>query len=290
NYIREKGTTVSLAAERMYLDPVNTWKVIRKNGHKIGYLCYTDFVTDSHDKLAQVFAEFKSEGVTDLVLDLRYNPGGAALTPPYLASFIAPSSVLAEKTLFLSEDWNHNYNLYWSLIGENRSQYFHQDIPTNLNLNRVYVLTTSGSASASEATISGLMPYMNVVKIGTTTHGKYCGAALLQFRDKDNKLVKDLENWAMSLIVYRFINKDGFTEFKNGIAPDYEVEDDIFDTYPLGDVKDPHLAKAIELITGNHSPVLSGIRTPKAPEGSTRLPFEQTRRYPLYGNMVDVIE
>ncbi|MEG1563437.1 MAG: S41 family peptidase [Bacteroides sp.] len=243
--------TVSMTAVEMYEDPVNAYKVVEANGVKIGYLAYMSFLKESHKKLDEVFASFKSSGVTELVLDLRYNPGGNAETPPYLGSFIAPAANVKAGDVFLKELWNKNYMDYYKKKGTDLNVYFNKDNVANLNLTRVFVLTTSGTASASEATISGLMPYVKVIKIGTKTYGKYCGAGLYQpVIDEKGTVDPVIKNWMISMVIFKFVNKDGFTDFKDGIAPDYEVKEDWFNTYPFGDVRDPFLAKAITLITG----------------------------------------
>ena len=246
--------TKSLVAVKMYEDPVVEAKVLDVDGKKIAYLFYAGYYAESHDKLVKVFQEFEQQGATDLILDLRYNPGGNADTPPFLASLIAPAQYVKQGSLFLAQSWNALYNAYFAQQGLDMNVYFHKDIPVNLNLNTVYVLTTSSTASASEATISGLTPYMDVVKIGSSTHGKYCGAALLTATDANGNPDPEIENWLLSLVVYKFVNKDGFTEFKGGIAPDLEVEDDgLMAGIPLGDPSDPMIAKAISLITGTET-------------------------------------
>ena len=159
---------------------------------------------------------------------------------------------MLDEDIFLNEIWNEQMTKYWKGEGEELTTRFTKSVmPYNLNLERIYILTTSGTASASESTIVGLSPYMDVITIGGRTHGKYCGAMLLQPLDKNGKVISSIKNWAMSLVVYKFANNDNYTDFKGGLLPDYEVEDDLIGAvYPFGDVNDPHLAKALELITG----------------------------------------
>lgn len=279
------GRTVEMTAVKMYEDPVVDYSVISTDGKKIGYLFYAGFYSDSHSKLADVFSYFQGEQITDLILDLRYNSGGDAKTPPYLASFFAPHNVVKNKSVFLTETWNDLYMSYFKSIGEDVNSYFHPDIPVNLNLKRVYVLTTGSTASASEALISGITPYMGVVKIGKTSYGKYCGAALITPTDSNGQADREIGNWLLSLVIYKFVNTQGFTEFKDGIAPDHEVEDNgLLDGIPLGAPEDPMIAKALELITGNvtKAPAMS------APAGLEVIPNMVER--PMRGGMIKLLE
>lgn len=233
---------VSMMASELSIDPVNASTIIEENGHKVGYICYTDFVESSHLKLAKTCSEFKSAGVTDVVLDLRYNLGGAAISSAFLSSLFVPAEHISKKSVFLYELWN----------SKAEATYFTQDaLPYNLGLDRIFILTTQETASASESTVIGLAPYMDVVTIGTTTRGKYCSSLLLQPLDRDHNVIKEIENWAMSLVSFKFANKEGFTDFTGGLDPDYIVQDDLISAvYPFGDKNDPHFAKALELITG----------------------------------------
>lgn len=261
--IKDSGKSVSLAAVKMYEDPVVEYRVIEAGGKRTGYLFYAGFYEESHSKLVEVFNKFKQEGVSELILDLRYNPGGNALTPPYLASLFAPESAVKGKKVFLTQTWNSLYMDYFKSTGQDMNSYFVSDIPVNLNLNRVFILTTGGTASASEATISGLMPYMDVVKIGASTYGKYCGAALLYPTDDKGNKDSEIGNWLLSLVVYKFVNINGFTEFKDGISVDYPVEDyGLLQGIQLGDTADPLVAEALAIIGGTKAEAASQTALP----------------------------
>ncbi len=281
------GKTVTMTAVKMYEDPVVAHKVIEAGGKKVGYLFYAGFYEESHEKLAEVFQGFKDAGVSELILDLRYNLGGNAKTPSYLASFIAPESAVKGKKVFLTQTWNDLYMEYYKSVGSDMNTYFHPDIPVNLNLNRVYVLTTSSTASASEATISGLTPYMDVVKVGSATYGKYCGAALLTATDLQGNPDEEISNWLLSLVIYKFVNTQGFTEFKDGIPADYEAEDSgLVAGIQLGDVNDPMIAKALSLISGDA--VKSGSVQCAELDGVEMLPH--LGENPMRGGMVHVLD
>ena len=244
----------SMTSRKMYEDPVQAYRIIESEGKRIGYLCYTGYVIDSHKRLDSIFGWFKKENVEHVVLDLRYNPGGAVQSILHLCSILAPSSAVQSKSVCLQEMWNGKLTEAFRQEGEDLNMYFDPKVAVNMDLKQLYVLTTRSSASASEATISGLMSYLDLIQIGDTTHGKYCAAGLFrpQKRNSRNESVVDdrIANWAMSLIMYKFANKDGFTDFTNGIAPKHLLHDDWRNYRPFGDESDPMLARAIGLITG----------------------------------------
>lgn len=269
--ITDSGVSHKLSAVKMYEDPVVAYSVIEAGGSKVGYLSYAGFYAESHDRLVEVFKEFQAAGVSELILDLRYNLGGNAETPPYLASLFAPAEVVKGKKVFLTQTWNKLYMDYYASKKYDMNTYFNEKSPVNINLGRVFVLATSSTASASEATISGLMPYMDVILIGDNTYGKYCGAALLVPTDADGNEDKEINNWLLSLVVYKFVNTQGLTEFKDGIAPDYKVEDGgLLQGIPLGDTSDPMVAKALSIITGGTK---AATAAPVQIQGVEMLPY-----------------
>ncbi len=263
----QTGNTYEMSAVKMDLDPVNAYKIIEVDNHKIGYICYTDYLISSHAKMNQVCDGFKSAGVTDVVLDLRYNLGGAANSASYISSLFAPKSAVINREVFLKEMWNTSLTNYWISQGVSLSQSFEEAaVGHNLDLKRIYILTTASTASASEATIVGLKPYMEVITIGEKSHGKYCAAVLLQPLDGKGQIIPEIANWAMSLVAYKYANKDGFTDFTGGLDPVHEVENDIFSSIPFGDTSEPCLAKAIELITGKAPSGTVQVKSSDSPE------------------------
>lgn len=114
---------------------------------------------------------FRTQQVNEFILDLRYNNGGLLSCAELLCTMLAPSSALGQELGYL--EFNNRFNpqivpftLNSGLIGNG----------ANLNLNTLYVLTSSQTASASEMVINCLAPYMDVVIIGGTTVGKNVGS------------------------------------------------------------------------------------------------------------------
>ena len=250
---RLEGNTIVPAAESLSMtarvtntNPSIYHKVIDIEGHKIGYLVYIEFIAGESDALLtemdNIFNEFKSAGISDLIFDFRYNPGGEVSAAVHLASEVAPVKVTNNKDILINLKYNTGFESY--LRTNNYTDYLayrFKPVPANIGMDRVYFLTTSGTASASELVIVGLEPYMDVIKIGEPTYGKYAGAWVMP---------DDNEKWAMIPIVSKFSNASGYTDFADGLPPDYEIDDNLIGAVPFGDTRDPMLAKAIELATG----------------------------------------
>ena len=277
---------VYMEAVTMYEDPVVKDTVIVRGSHTIGYLFYTSYTAESEKRLQEVFTGFKTQGVTDIVLDLRYNGGGYARTACLLSSILAPGRTVRQKDIFLTQTWNAAMTTYFKQTGEDTNEYFMDNLSVNMDLSRLYVLTLRYTASASEATMIGLKPYMDVIQIGESTHGKYYGGALLDpmvYDSRKNQWIIDneIENWLMYLMVYRYADRTGNISFSGGLEPDIYAEEDYgYVLPPLGDERDPLFGKAMEMITGE------SVRTRAA-----SLPHPHTidgikLRSPLNGKMI----
>lgn len=260
-----QGDKVTMTSQILNLDPVLQYDVITVGANRIGYLFYTQYISKYNSSLDKAFQYFKMEGITDLVLDLRYNPGGGVDAAQHLCSSLAPRDVVEAEKPLVTFRWNDKYQAYWESSSQYKSQIiipFASNVVINLNLDKLYVLTGRGSASASELTITGLDAYMNVITIGDYTYGKYTASITMKPEDLYNKNnpgnsyykskseFADFDNWGIQPIVIRYANANGVTDFKNGFAPDYSVDDELLPAYPLGTLSEPLFKKAVELITG----------------------------------------
>ncbi|MEH6617990.1 S41 family peptidase [Maribacter arcticus] len=244
-------------------DPIFATEVITSGDRKIGYFMYNQFVSGSEDDMNAVFADFISQGVTDLVLDLRYNLGGRGSTATILASLIKGTSTsdLLFRTIYNAKlqaefDSSLTDNYFVSTTGAFDGN--SNAALNTLNLSQVYIIATSSSASASELVMVGLEPYINVVHIGSTTVGKNQGS-LLFVDDPEGGNVYDetrVNNinpnvqWGLQPIISRVENSAGFSDYADGLIPDIELDEDITNLGVLGDANEPLLARAIQEITG----------------------------------------
>ncbi|NQU87966.1 MAG: hypothetical protein HQ541_19630, partial [Mariniphaga sp.] len=212
---------------------------------------YKNFLSNYNDSLSVAFEWLNSAGIDEMVLDLRYNNGGAISSMQHLASILAPLQQLNNSDIIINDEFNSILTQYYNAQGISMQTRF-LNISPNLNLNRIYILTGQNSASASEALIIGLDPYMEVITLGEQTHGKYTGAYVIYDTEKKH-------NWAIQPIVFKYSNSVGFTDFPDGLTPTYAGEDDLFNA--LGDPQEGLLAVAIEKITG--TPVVVAQKSAK---------------------------
>lgn len=265
---------VTLTAVDMYEDPVHTACVLETaSGRKVGYLHYTSFTMDSCEDLVDAFSGFVTAGIDDMVLDLRYNGGGYVIAETVLASMLAPVAVVeAESVLsqsiynaILAKEIKDTVTKFQTVFTFRNEGEMHVVVTagSNPDLPRLYVLTSGSSASASEALVCGLKPYMDVILVGTKTSGKFCGGVLVDAKDWFDEVKNDLDegeyekalpyvdNWGIYVMISRYADCNGRTlSMPNGLAPNVEVEDDPLDGYALGDPRETMLATALSLIEG----------------------------------------
>lgn len=252
--IKMTDQTVTLEDTHYTSNPVYIAKTLDVDGKKIGYLMYNSFVGDFDDELNAAFGQFKADGVSDLILDLRYNGGGSVESAIDLASMITGQY---EGKLFMKEQWNEKYQQHFesvspeSLINKFDSKIRTGESINSLNLNKVYIITTGATASASELVINGLAPYINVVQVGETTTGKFqASVTVYDSPDYSREKANANHTYALQPLVFKSVNSAGKTDYGDGLDPDIELAEDLNDLGTLGDPSEPLLQAAINDIMG----------------------------------------
>jgi carboxyl-terminal processing protease len=241
-------------------NPVFLDSIYSVGGKTVGYLVYNQFVPGANTseaneydaRLDAIFGDFKARGVNELVLDLRYNPGGYTSSSANLASLIGKG--VGPGKLYFREEWNTSITPL--LRQEYGDSFFVQNFLTKAqniggNLSRLFVLTTDQTASASELIINGLRPYMPVTTIGTTTYGKNVGSITIT---DDTGRIK----WGIQPIVFKSFNSAGQSDYATGFAPTIEVEEPLT-LLPLGDTREALLSTALGQISGTAATARVGV-------------------------------
>ncbi len=250
--------------------PVLTYKTFTENGKKIGYLnfmSFTDLEKNAKADLDKAFIKFTAEGVTELIVDLRYNGGGFVSTAEYLINLIAPTSATG---VMFTEYYNEMMRTGKATILKNQPllddndkvQYqngkmvTYADIDFSVaeqtvsfskegslnNVANVVFLTSGGTASASELLINSLKPVVNVKLVGKKTYGKPVGFFPIRLENK----------YDMYLSMFETRNRNNQGGYFAGFTPDVLDTDNgtLFDdaTHNFGDAAESYTKRAIALL------------------------------------------
>jgi len=251
--------------------PVYASTVIARSGKKIGYLAFARFSPLTNQdapidaNLDPVFSSFSSQGVTDLVIDLRYNGGGYTNTAEYLANLIGPSSltgknmykeyfnnmmqtgkatILANQPLLTSAGKVQTQNgriitmadVDYSANAASNNSSFNKKGSLN-GVNNVVFIVSRNTASASELLINSLKPYMNVKLVGDTTYGKPVGFFPITLENR----------YEVFMSLFETLNSQGQGGYFTGMLPDVLSQNDD-PRYVFGDVRDNYLSLALNVL------------------------------------------
>ena len=250
-------TTVSLISEEITSTPVQSVKVIRSGAKDVGYLLFNDHIATAEEQLIDAFERFKTAGVTELVVDMRYNGGGYLDIARMLASMIVGEEAVGQT--FSELQFNDKYPVRNPITGRvlvpseftSTAPGFVVSSQTQLpllSLDRVVVISGGGTCSASEAVINGLRGVgVEVILVGDTTCGKPYG-----FYGIDNC------GTTYFTIQFKGVNATGFGDYTDGFSPPgaesvgveiggCSVEDDL--GHALGDPEEARLQTALEYLS-----------------------------------------
>lgn len=259
------GSSISLSKSQLQENPIPIVKTFDEGANKIGYILYNQFASSFDGELNAAFGTLKAAGITDLIIDLRYNGGGSVRTATYLGSMITTES---NETVFSKQVWNEK------VMEANDPSYFFDyftDTIDNDNLNepinsldlqKVYFIVTEDTASASELVINALSAYIDVNLVGTQTVGKQVGSITLYDSDNLKRTGANLSinhSYAMQPIVLEIKNSKGENN-PNGYIPEVELPEDFgqisgdINLGVLGEKSDPLLDRTIDyIINGSKS-------------------------------------
>ena len=264
--------------------PIYSVKVLTAGTKKIGYLAYARFsvMTNSKSYFDEAFNTFNTAGVTDLVIDLRYNGGGYVNTAQYLTNLIVPAS--KNGLVMFSEHYNATMQNGQAKIlanqplldDNNKIQYqngkmltyadVNYSVASNTekiekagplqNISNVVFIVSGNTASASELVINSLKPHMNVKLVGTKSYGKPIGFFPVTIENK----------YDVYFSLFQSKNSKGEGDYFDGFTPD--VIDTFDDPYHnFGDQDENYLVKAINLLAPGSPIVLAKANTTMSLQG-----------------------
>lgn len=269
--LRGNGSSfnVNLVKKSFTSSPIYSAKTITAGSQKIGYLAYARFsnTKNSWDALDAVFSNFANTGVTDLVIDLRYNGGGYVHTAARLINLIAPST--ANNKVMFTEHYNTQMQRKEAKILANQpatdadgkiiyqngkmrtyadedysvagNTYYVAKVGSLMNIRNVVFIISRYSASASELVINSLKPYMTVTTVGERSYGKPVGFFPITIENK----------YEVFFSMFETKNAQGVGGYYNGFTPDYAEASELAAgnvLYDFGNVNEPYLKRAIAVL------------------------------------------
>ncbi|WP_207423179.1 S41 family peptidase [Desertivirga brevis] len=237
------NVTLNLTRKSYRSSPIYKDSVYTSGARKVGYMAYARFtnLSNSQSEFNRIFTRFTNSGVTDLIIDLRYNGGGYVSTAEYLMNLIAPASLnremmyaehfnklmqdgkatILKNQLILDasnrpQDSNNDGKLDTyadaSYTVASNTRYFSKVGSLN-TINNVVFITSSSTASASELVINCLKPHMNVKVVGQTSYGKPVGFFPIR-----------IDKYDVYLSMFESKNSKGEGGYYSGISPDYPIQ------------------------------------------------------------------
>lgn len=259
--------TIIMTSADLVSDPVSTVKTIATGSGNVGYVAFHSHLGLAEQSLISAVNQLQADGISDLILDLRYNGGGYLTIASELAYMIAGPAATNGKA-FERLVFNDKHPKTNPITGEalqaepfyNTTQGFSvsagQGLPT-LDLNRVFVITGENTCSASESIINGLRGIdIDVVQIGGATCGKPYGSY-------------PTDNCGTTYFTLQFatVNEKDFGDYADGFAPENNasvgavslpgcaVADDL--SKRLGDESEQRLAAALQYRNSGTCPTVS---------------------------------
>lgn len=230
--------TVTVTKQSFTLPPVSSRygaKVIQDGNRRVGYINLRTFVVTADPALRAAFDMFKAQGVTEVIVDLRYNGGGLVSVAELFSDLLngQRAGQVQSRTTFRE-----------SKAGENSTQPFTSQ-PQAIAATRIAFIGTGSTASASELVINAQRPYLgaNAALIGSNTYGKPVGQIALDRAECDDRL---------RAVAFRTENSRGEGDYYTGLAARMEATcqagDDL--TYQLGDPRESSIRTALDFLAG----------------------------------------
>ncbi|MGL5318405.1 MAG: S41 family peptidase [Bacteroidales bacterium] len=268
-YVQSEEPVSLTAAVEMDENPIHYSEILNYDTRKIGYLVYnafkfgpTDDMVDFRyeNELRDLMKSFKTAGVTEMILDLRYNGGGYVRTAQLLASTLVAQTNLGK--LMAIQEMNDKQEK----TNPEKEIYFYTSTvvgDANLDLKRLVVIGTRYTASASELIINSLRPYIPVIHVGEKTEGKNVGSYAI----RDSKF----PGYKLQPISVKIYNSLRQSDYASGFVPEASnVFSEVMTARPFapfGSIDDIYMQRSLKALgvdlTANQSRTVSPVVYPE---------------------------
>jgi len=222
--------TVNITQDIVTIDPVPQARIITDPAGvrpPVGYMELATFISTADAQMDAVFADFRAQGVNDVILDLRYNGGGLVSTSELLGDFLGGD--VAENLVYSQTVFNA-----LRAPANNSIEFFERRL-NSMSLVRLVVIASRSTASASELVINGMDPHVEVVIVGDDTFGKPVGQVGLTFCEK-----------ILRPTAFQTLNANDFGDYFFGLPVDCAAPDDL--DVPVGADNDPNVEAALSYL------------------------------------------
>ena len=217
----------------------------------VGYLHMRQFIdaalepAEGFSSLTDLAKLFSENGVTDLVIDLRYNGGGLLSVADTMMDLLAGITARGQASFKIQVNNQHpEFNDdrdNWGLFDE---------LPDTFSPIRIAFITSGSTASASELIINGLDPHLEVIMVGSDTFGKQVGQGRWDMHASVEGLEREDCDVALRLTAFEIVNGENQGGYHQvgldgtGRFTLCEADDDIFTAF--GDPAEASLATALD--------------------------------------------
>jgi C-terminal processing protease CtpA/Prc len=247
-------STVTVTKADFSITPVSSRygaRIIEDAGRRVGYINLRTFIDTADPALRQAFANFRAQGITEVIVDVRYNGGGLVRVAELLSNLLGGQRTSADvmtRTTFRESKSSNNDVEYFS------------PQPQSIAATKIAFIGTRSSASASEMVMNNFIPYLgaSAALIGTNTFGKPVGQIAIDRAACDDRL---------RVVAFRTENRDRQGDYYNGLAPfmgaTCQATDDL--SRPLGDPAESSIRAALDFLAGRScTPITSSVTTQSA--------------------------
>jgi len=229
--------------------------IIDDGGRKVGYVNLRAFVNTADPQLRNALAQFKAQGISEVIVDLRYNGGGTSAMSELMTNLLLGQRTPADVM---------NYRVHRPSSSDLNFTRFFAPQPQSIASMKIAFIGTGSTASASEAVMNSVLPYLgpNTALIGSDTFGKPVGTASIDRTQCDDRL---------TLVVFATQNANKQGDYFNGLAPRFQATCSADDdpTRQLGDPQEVMIRTALDFLAGRPCTPIGGSATTLAtPEGS----------------------
>ncbi|OYU16086.1 MAG: peptidase S41 [Alphaproteobacteria bacterium PA4] len=230
---------VSVTKADFAIPPVSSrfgTRILDNGGTRVGYVNLRTFISTADPALRAAFADFRAQGITQLIIDFRYNGGGLVSIAELMGDLLGDNR--SSSDVF-------SYTTFRTELASNNSTKFFSRQPQSLAPTKIAFIGTSASASASELVMNSMVPYLraNGALIGSNTFGKPVGQIARDQAACDDRL---------RVVAFATQNSERRGNYYTGMASEIgascSAADDI--NRPMGDPAEASTRAALDFLAG----------------------------------------